>query len=50
MGIGIKLFNEDDEYIDINGSDCLWGVVKIVIVVDLVMSLDNVIVIVSVVE
>jgi YjbE family integral membrane protein len=50
--IGIKLLmpQDDDAHSSISSSDRLWGAVKIVIVADLVMSVDNVLAIAGAAE
>lgn len=50
IGVKLMLLEDEGEYVDILGNECLWVVVWMVIVVDFVMSLDNVIVIVGVVQ
>lgn len=52
LWIGIKLLmpQEDESHGNINSSDKLWGAVKTVIIVDLVMSVDNVLAIAGAAE
>lgn len=42
LWIGVKLLVAEDEAEEVQGSENFWGAVKIIIIADIVMSLDNV--------
>jgi hypothetical protein len=42
LWIGVKLFVADDEEGDVKSSENFWDAVKIIVIADIVMSLDNV--------
>jgi YjbE family integral membrane protein len=50
LWIGLKLLTENDDHVDVAGSDKLFAAIKTIVIADLVMSVDNVIAIASAAE
>lgn len=50
LWIGLKLLTDNEEHVDVKGSDKLMAAIKTIVVADLVMSIDNVIAIASAAE
>jgi YjbE family integral membrane protein len=50
LWIGYKLLTDNEDHVDVKGSDKLFAAIKTIVVADLVMSIDNVIAIASAAE